>query len=439
MNGSASVTVLVTTARVAPGLLTATAWDLVRTAGQVVVVDRHDSTAVALAAERVNVREEPRLDAPDPWPLLTRIATETDGATVFVPRRGDARWARPLARTLVGSGDAAPRVEVVLGSYDLPGARLLDLVEVMQRLRQECPWDREQTHASLARYLLEETYEVLETLDALSSAGADPDAVAAARLDLREELGDLLFQVYFHASIAAEDADEPWTIDEVAAGIVDKLVRRHPHVFAGQPVADAAEVEANWERIKGAEKQRSSVLDGVPTAMPALARADKILSRLDRAGLDVVGLDVVVGGRRPRSESGADGSGGSVDADWEPGIGPGGSGGSAGSAGPAGSAGSADSAGSAGSAGPTGSAGSTGSTSSTGSTGSTGSTSSTASAGSTSSTGSLTADEVVGERLLAQVRAARAAGVDPEQALRAAVDRLSADVRARESPPSPQP
>jgi XTP/dITP diphosphohydrolase len=151
------------------------------------------------------------------------------------------------------------------------GARLLDLVEVMDRLRAECPWDREQTHRSLATYLLEETYEVLEALD------------TGDRDHLREELGDLLLQVYFHARIASEDPDG-FDIDDVAGGIADKLVYRHPHVFAGLEVADAEEVDRNWERLKAAEKGRSSVLDGVPAALPALAYADKVVGRLAKAG-----------------------------------------------------------------------------------------------------------------------------------------------------------
>jgi XTP/dITP diphosphohydrolase len=152
------------------------------------------------------------------------------------------------------------------------GKRLLDLVEVMDRLRAECPWDREQTHRSLATYLLEETYEVLEALD------------SGDRDHLREELGDLLLQVYFHARIASEDEDG-FDIDDVAGGIADKLVYRHPHVFAGLEVADADEVDRNWDRLKAAEKQRASVLEGIPTTLPALAYADKVVGRLAKAGV----------------------------------------------------------------------------------------------------------------------------------------------------------
>nr|WP_237745142.1 MazG family protein [Kribbella catacumbae] len=139
----------------------------------------------------------------------------------------------------------------------------------MDRLRRNCPWDQEQTHQSLARYLLEETYELLEAIDS-----GDYE-------HLREELGDLLLQVVFHARIAEDiDAeDDGFSIDDVAGGIVEKLIRRHPHVFADVAAADAAAVEANWESIKAAEKQRSSVLEGIPLALPALALADKVLGR----------------------------------------------------------------------------------------------------------------------------------------------------------------
>src|SRR5690606_1078488 len=105
------------------------------------------------------------------------------------------------------------------------------------------------------------------------------------RAHLREELGDLLLQVMFHARIAAEHPGQPWDVDDVAGGIVEKLIRRHPHVFGDVEVSGADEVHANWEAIKAAEKGRSSVLDGIPATLPALARADKVLARLERAGL----------------------------------------------------------------------------------------------------------------------------------------------------------
>jgi MazG family protein len=155
------------------------------------------------------------------------------------------------------------------------GERFLDLVEVMDRLRSPggCPWDAEQTHASLVKYLLEEAYETAEAIE-------DGDDEA-----LREELGDVLLQVVFHARIAQDDAG--FDIDDVAAGISDKLVRRHPHVFAGAQANTAGDVEANWEALKAVEKGRTSAADGVPLAQPALALAAALVGRAAKAGLDV--------------------------------------------------------------------------------------------------------------------------------------------------------
>ena len=155
-------------------------------------------------------------------------------------------------------------------------------VEVMDTLRSPggCPWDAEQTHESLARYLLEETYETLEAIET-----ADP-------VLLREELGDLLLQVLFHARLA-EELPEPqrFSIEDVAGDLVAKLVRRHPHVFdgdsssAGAPPIDSAQVNAAWEHNKALEKGRTSVVEGVPVAQPALALTAKLIARATRAGI----------------------------------------------------------------------------------------------------------------------------------------------------------
>jgi XTP/dITP diphosphohydrolase len=146
----------------------------------------------------------------------------------------------------------------------------------MDRLRSPggCPWDAEQTHASLVTYLIEETYETVEALEAGDDVG------------LREELGDLLLQVVFHARIA-EEHDPPWGIDDVAGGIVDKLVARHPHVFGDASADSAAHVEVRWDEMKRAEKGRTSAVDGVPLGQPALSLAAKLLGRVDRAGVVV--------------------------------------------------------------------------------------------------------------------------------------------------------
>ena len=148
------------------------------------------------------------------------------------------------------------------------------LVQVMDQLRSPggCPWDAEQTHESLARYLLEETYEALEAMDQ-GDLGS-----------LREELGDLLLQVVFHARIAQE-ADSTFSLDAIAQGVVDKLVRRHPHVFTDLVVTSNEELEANWAKIKEEEKQRESVTDGVPQAMPALQLATQLIYRARKSGV----------------------------------------------------------------------------------------------------------------------------------------------------------
>ena len=158
-----------------------------------------------------------------------------------------------------------------------PGTRLLDLVAVMDTLRSPggCPWDARQTHESLVEYLIEESYESVEAIEAGDRAG------------MREELGDLLLQVVFHARIAQDDIEDPWDIDDVADGITRKLIARHPHVFdtasddttAGRT---ADEVEADWHALKAKEKNRESVTDGIPANLPALLRASKVLSRSTR-------------------------------------------------------------------------------------------------------------------------------------------------------------
>jgi XTP/dITP diphosphohydrolase len=160
---------------------------------------------------------------------------------------------------------------------DTPGAGLLRLVAVMDRLRTECPWDAKQTHATLAPYLLEESYEALDALESGDQAA------------LREELGDVLLQVAFHARVAAERTDGTgYTIDDVADGIVAKLVRRHPHVFGDVTVSGADEVTQNWDAIKAAERASAggspaSAFDGVPLGQPALSLAAQLMRRAERA------------------------------------------------------------------------------------------------------------------------------------------------------------
>jgi tetrapyrrole methylase family protein/MazG family protein len=153
-------------------------------------------------------------------------------------------------------------------------SKISDLTKIMERLRDEdgCPWDREQTHESLKPYLIEEAYEVLEAIE----SGED--------LSLREELGDLLFQVVFHSHIAKEDGR--FTIEDVIKDVSEKMIRRHPHVFGDDKVKDSGEVLENWEEIKRREKKRGSILDGIPKQLPTLIRAKRIQERAARVGFD---------------------------------------------------------------------------------------------------------------------------------------------------------
>jgi tetrapyrrole methylase family protein / MazG family protein len=167
---------------------------------------------------------------------------------------------------------------------DVPAPGWPGLVRTNARLRAECPWDREQTHHTLSRHLLEETHEVLAAIDALPAGapGGEPDI--AGYIELEEELGDLLLQVVFHATLASETG--VFGIEEVAETIRRKLIARHPHVFGDVEASTAEQVLANWDRLKTAEKGRESLLDGVPPALPALARADSLQRRAAGAGFD---------------------------------------------------------------------------------------------------------------------------------------------------------
>jgi XTP/dITP diphosphohydrolase len=154
----------------------------------------------------------------------------------------------------------------------MSGSELQRLVEVMDRLRSPggCPWDAEQTHESLVKYLLEESYEFIDTVDAQDREG------------MREELGDVLLQVYFHSRIAEDHPTDPFSIEDVARAIADKLIRRHPHVFEGLEVSGTDEIIDNWEEIKAKEKGRTSALDGVALAQPALPLVEKLLYRAEK-------------------------------------------------------------------------------------------------------------------------------------------------------------
>jgi XTP/dITP diphosphohydrolase len=257
--------VLATSPRVAPGLLSWPAWDALRSADMVLAPPGHPQLP-ALDEARIAYRvvDEPDVEPPGP-----------DEVVVWLPGPG-------------ADPPVPPGAQLLQGSADLPGAHLIDLVATMDRLRVECPWDARQTHQSLAPHLLEEPYEALEAFES-----GDQQA-------FREELGDVLLQVVFHARIAAErDDGTGFTVDDIADGIVDKLVRRHPHVFGDVTVSGADEVKRNWDEIKREEKRAlakrqgrddagqaaPSVLDGVPFGQPALALASQLQRRAARAGV----------------------------------------------------------------------------------------------------------------------------------------------------------
>lgn len=168
-----------------------------------------------------------------------------------------------------------------------PGNELNQLADLMVTLRARCPWDREQTHATLRRHLLEESYEVLEVLDALAASDVTDHGEAnlsAISADLAEELGDLLFQVVFHARIAEEAGQ--FDLVDVIRGVHDKLVGRHQHIFGDAAVPE--DLAGDWERAKRREKNRSSVMDGIPQSLPALAFAAKLVAKAQAISPDLV-------------------------------------------------------------------------------------------------------------------------------------------------------
>jgi XTP/dITP diphosphohydrolase len=228
-----------------PGLLSPAGWRALSGGRPVAALPGAAATAAALRAEG--------------W----KVADVTD------PGAGDLV-------VLAAPGEVPEGADVVDGAPEPAGARLLDVVAVMDRLRSPggCPWDAEQTHASLRGYLLEEAHEAYDAI-------VDDDPVA-----MREELGDVLLQVAFHARVAAEaEPGRRFDVDDVAGELVDKLVRRHPHVFGDAGPRDVSEVEAGWEEIKQAEKQRRSPTEGVSRSQPAASWGAALVRRAARAGL----------------------------------------------------------------------------------------------------------------------------------------------------------
>lgn len=265
------VVLLTTSHRVAPGLLSWPAWQTLREADRVLCADAGHPQLPYVREAGITVEET----VPDARALVDECVAGNRTVVVLTSAEGESALTDGLAR-LAGSGrETMPDLELLPGSYDLPGARLLDLVQVMDRIRVACPWSGIRTHEDLATYGLEEAYEMVEAIEE-----GDREA-------LREELGDVLLQVVFHARIAQDDPDEPFSIDDVAGTIVDKLVHRHPHVFGEEAAETPEDVKAHWLRTKAVEKQRDSVTEGVPLAQPGLALAAKLASRARTAGLDV--------------------------------------------------------------------------------------------------------------------------------------------------------
>jgi XTP/dITP diphosphohydrolase len=297
--GTGRIVLVVTSPRVAPGLLSWPAWEQLQAAGTVLAADPAPEWLQPLDEAGITVEDLADLPVAQRAGHLVERAVAGSAVAWLGSPDGDPGLTDALAEHLARHAVAGrpPEVELVTGSHDVPGARLLDLVAVMDTLRSPggCPWDAEQTHVSLLPYLLEETHEVIEAVE------------NGDREHLVEELGDLLLQVMFHARVGEEDTARPFDIDEVAAGVVAKLVRRHPHVFAGPDAAgpdaagpdaagpDAAGpdvavtpsgVKATWEELKAEEKGRTGPFEGIPASLPALARAQKMLDRLNHNGTD---------------------------------------------------------------------------------------------------------------------------------------------------------
>ncbi len=241
-------------------------------------------------------------DLPDPLPLhVPTVITQVDTPLVLDDVAGRLARVLPASTPVVlldGLGSDGERVEptTLAAVAELgcgPRTTLVvdpglvgwhGLVVTNRILRDQCPWDREQTHHTLVSHLIEEAYETVEAVSRLSSEAPAGDVDYAAYAELEEELGDLLLQVVFHATLADEVA--AFDVETVAEGIRRKLVRRHPHVFGDVEAETPDEVKANWEAIKTEEKERTSLMDDVPDALPAIGRADKLQKRAASVGFD---------------------------------------------------------------------------------------------------------------------------------------------------------
>jgi XTP/dITP diphosphohydrolase len=275
--------------RIAPGLLTRSAWQCLEGASAVLARSADEPMAHALDEAGVPVR--PLGDAPAPERARALVAQAGSGEVVWVlSADGDPGLTDAVASEVSRLPDP-PEVEVLVGSWDVPGSRVLDLVAVMDRLRSPggCPWDAEQTHESLGKYLIEEAHEAAEAIE------------SGDRAHMVEELGDVLLQVAFQSRVGEEHPEAPFDIDDVAGAIVEKLLRRHPHVFADGDATTPEEVERAWEVIKaeeraakaehaGGEAGHSGLLHGIPPSLPTLLAAEKVLARWERTGGDLTSL-----------------------------------------------------------------------------------------------------------------------------------------------------
>jgi XTP/dITP diphosphohydrolase len=269
------IVLLVTSPRLPAGLLTADAWDLVRANPVLTAADGDQSAALRRAGASVTVTDGGADE------LFAALA-EHDTVVWLAGPTGDESLARTIGLRLSREPSLA-EMEIVYGSWDPPGARLLDAVAVMDHLASPDgdPWKRQQTHRSLAKYMIEEAYESVDAIEA-----DDLDA-------LRDELGDVLLQVVLHARLAQNLPDgQAWTIDDVAAGFVDKMVRRNPHVFGDAEVDTVEAITEQWEQIKRDERAGRGPMAGVVLGQPALSLAAKIQSRAARAGLTIAAPDV---------------------------------------------------------------------------------------------------------------------------------------------------
>ena len=282
--------VLVETSDALPGLLPFQAWDALGTAGVVLLRDAEAHPAaphlyfagldLETVAPATLQRGDLDLSLPgDPTDrrlakaLLDRAVTDGEVTYLLGP---EDRQLPVVLGSMAPARDA--EIELVFLAQEPEGTELLRLVQVMRRLRDPedgCPWDLEQDHTTLTGYLVEEAYELIDAIERQHD------------VDLQEELGDVLLQVVFHAQVARDRG--AFAIDDVARGIAEKLLRRHPHVFADTEVADASEVSANWDEIKAQEKARAGPFEGVPSAMPGLLLLETLQRKAAKRGFDWAG------------------------------------------------------------------------------------------------------------------------------------------------------